>query len=178
MRRLRERKGWTAKALGRKAGDYDRSTISCIETGHGKCSLQLVQGCDDALGARGELVRIYFELKEAQARRREASRERAARPAADHPRRPERGGFSEALAFVDVSSEEEPWPQANGMMVWLSVVVNGRLVQMPLSLPRRNVLAGGVAALLAPLTRLLDAGEQERIGNVIVGRSRTDTQVV
>ncbi|MGH9783372.1 MAG: hypothetical protein ACRD88_04235, partial [Terriglobia bacterium] len=39
-----ERKGWTAKALGRKAGDYDRSTISCIETGHGKCSLQLIQG--------------------------------------------------------------------------------------------------------------------------------------
>ncbi|MGH2732927.1 MAG: helix-turn-helix domain-containing protein [Actinomycetota bacterium] len=53
MRRLRERKGWTAKALGRKAGDYDRSTISCIETGHGKCSLQLIRGCDDALGAGG-----------------------------------------------------------------------------------------------------------------------------
>ncbi|MGH2708126.1 MAG: helix-turn-helix domain-containing protein [Actinomycetota bacterium] len=31
IRRLRERKGWTAKALGHKAGDYDRSTISCIE---------------------------------------------------------------------------------------------------------------------------------------------------
>ncbi|MGH2732928.1 MAG: hypothetical protein ACRDJG_08325 [Actinomycetota bacterium] len=64
------------------------------------------------------------------------------------------------------------------MMVWLSVVVNGRLMQMPLSLPRRNVLAGGVAALLAPLTRLLDAGEQERIGSVIAGRSRIDAPVV
>ncbi|MGH2770605.1 MAG: helix-turn-helix domain-containing protein, partial [Actinomycetota bacterium] len=179
IRRLRERKGWTAKALGHKAGDYDRSTISCLETGHGKCSLQLVQGCDDALGAGGELVKIYFELKEAQARRKEASRERAAKSWADRPSRPDGEGFSETLSFfANEIGEEEPWPQADGMMVWLSVVVNGRLVQMPLSLPRRNVLAGGVAALLAPLTRLLDAGEQERIGNVIAGRSRTDTQVV
>ncbi len=166
MRRLRERKGWTAKALGRKAGDYNRSTISCIETGHGKCSLQLIQGCDDILGAGGELVKIYFELKEAQARRKEASRERAGRPS------------PETLSFLaDEITEEASWPESDGMMVWL-LVVNGRLMQMPLSLPRRDVLAGGVAALLAPLTRLLDAGEQERIGSVISGHGRTDTQVV
>ncbi len=168
MRLLRERKGWTAKALGRKAGGYDRSTISCVETGHGKCSLQLIRGCDDALGAGGELVKIYFELKEAQARRKEASRERAGRPSPE---------TLSLLADDGEITEEGFRPESDGMMVWL-LVVNGRLMQMPLSVPRRNVLAGGVAALLTPLNRLLDAGERERIGNVIAGHARTDTRVI
>lgn len=78
LRRLREHKDLTQGALARKAGHYSRSTIATVETGWGKCSLKLIRGCDDALEAHGALVRIYFELREARARGREAS-DRAAR---------------------------------------------------------------------------------------------------
>src|SRR6266566_4256725 len=73
LRRLRERKDLTQGALGRKAGHYSRSTIATVETGWGKCSLKLIRGCDDALEAHGALVGIYFELKEARTRARDAS---------------------------------------------------------------------------------------------------------
>jgi len=73
LRRLRERKDLTQGALGRKAGHYSRSTIATVETGWGKCSLKLIRGCDDTLEASGALVRIYFELKEARARAKDAS---------------------------------------------------------------------------------------------------------
>ncbi len=166
MRRLRERKGWTAKALGRKAGDYDRSTISCIETGQGKCSLKLIQGCDDALGAGGELVKVYFELKEAHARRKEAIRERAVN--LDFPF----SGAPQGPTFLEISEHD-----TDTIEVWLPIVVNGRLAVMPLSLPRRKILAAGVAGLLTPLT-CLNTGERERVGRVIAGDSRADMQVV
>src|SRR5437660_12085050 len=80
LRRLRERKGLTHGALGRKAGHYSRSTIATVETGWGKCSLKLIRGCDDTLEAHGVLVGIYFELKEAQARGK-ATPDRATRHA-------------------------------------------------------------------------------------------------
>src|SRR5437016_1014710 len=73
LRRLRERKDLIQGALGRKAGHYSRSTIATVETGWGKCSLKLIRGCDDALEAHGALVKLYFELKEARARVRDAS---------------------------------------------------------------------------------------------------------
>src|SRR5438132_14401723 len=73
LRRLREQKDLTQGSLGRKAGHYSRSTIATVETGWGKCSLKLIRGCDDALEAGGALVKLYFELKEAQARVRDAS---------------------------------------------------------------------------------------------------------
>src|SRR3989440_8038722 len=73
LRRLRERKGLTQGALGRQAGHYSRSTIATVETGWGKCSLKLIRGCDDTLEAHGGLVSIYFELKDAQARGKDAS---------------------------------------------------------------------------------------------------------
>src|SRR5438105_2915953 len=80
LRRLRERKDLTQGALGRKAGHYSRSTIATVETGWGKCSLKLIRGCDDTLEAGGALVKLYFELKEAQARGKSARSNRAAEP--------------------------------------------------------------------------------------------------
>jgi len=73
LRRLREHQDLTQGALARKAGHYSRSTIATVETGWGKCSLKLIRGCDEALEAHGALVRIYFELKEARARVKDAS---------------------------------------------------------------------------------------------------------
>jgi DNA-binding XRE family transcriptional regulator len=75
MRRLRERKHLTQGALARKAGHYSRSTIATVETGWGKCSLKLIEGCDEALGAGGALVQSYIQLKEARVRCRRAARE-------------------------------------------------------------------------------------------------------
>src|SRR5437660_7758825 len=80
LRRLRERKDLTQSALGRKAGHYSRSTIATVETGWGKCSLKLIRGCDDTLEAGGALVKLYFELKEAQAHGKSARSNRAAQP--------------------------------------------------------------------------------------------------
>ena len=71
IRRLRERNYLTQSTLARKAGHYSRSTIATVETGWGRCSLKLIQGCDDTLEAGGALVRIYMELKETQTRRKE-----------------------------------------------------------------------------------------------------------
>lgn len=92
MRRLRERTSLTQGALARKAGHYSRSTIATVETGWGKCSLKLIQGCDEALGADGALVRVYFELKEAQARRKDEARP-VFRLADRSPRRTSDGSF-------------------------------------------------------------------------------------
>ncbi len=152
MRGLRERKGWTQRTLARKAGHYSRSTIATVETGSGKCSLKLVQGCDDALGAGGELVNAYFQVKEAQAQRKEGAQDRAPDEAADSG--------------------------PDTMVICLPVVMNGGFVVMPLSLPRRKVLTAGAAGILAPLTRLLDPDEGERIARTVGGRSRADVQVV
>ena len=80
LRRLREHQDLTQGALARKAGHYSRSTIATVETGWGKCSLKLIRGCDDALKAGGALVKLYFELKEAQARGKSARSNRAAQP--------------------------------------------------------------------------------------------------
>jgi hypothetical protein len=74
------RKDLTQSALGRKAGHYSRSTIATVETGWGKCSLKLIRGCDDTLEAGGALVKLYFELKEAQARAKSARSNRATQP--------------------------------------------------------------------------------------------------
>src|SRR5438270_10153711 len=74
LRRLREHKDLTQSTLARKAGHYSRSTIATVETGWGRCSLKLIQGCDDTLEAGGALVRIYMELKETQTRRKEENR--------------------------------------------------------------------------------------------------------
>lgn len=74
MRRLREWNHLTQSALGRRAGHYSRSTIATVETGWGKCSLKLIQRCDETLGAGGALVRIYLKLREAQTRCKEAAR--------------------------------------------------------------------------------------------------------
>jgi DNA-binding XRE family transcriptional regulator len=74
IRRLRERNYLTQSTLARKAGHYSRSTIATVETGWGRCSLKLIQGCDDTLEAGGALVRIYLELKETQTRRKEENR--------------------------------------------------------------------------------------------------------
>ncbi len=78
LRRLREHKELTQGALARKAGHYSRSTIATVETGWGKCSLKLIRGCDDTLEAGGALVKLYFELKEAQALAKNARSHRAA----------------------------------------------------------------------------------------------------
>jgi DNA-binding XRE family transcriptional regulator len=80
LRRRREQKDLTQRALARKAGHYSRSTIATVETGWGKCSLKLIRGCDDTLEAGGALVTLYFEFKEAQARARSARSSRAAQP--------------------------------------------------------------------------------------------------
>jgi DNA-binding XRE family transcriptional regulator len=80
LRRLREHKDLTQGALARKAGHYSRSTIATVETGWGKCSLKLIRGCDDSLEAGGALVKLYFELKEAQARGKSARSNRTAQP--------------------------------------------------------------------------------------------------
>lgn len=80
LRRLRERQDLTQGALARKAGHYSRSTIATVETGWGKCSLKLIRGCDDTLEASGALVKLYFELKEAQARGKSARSNRVAQP--------------------------------------------------------------------------------------------------
>jgi DNA-binding XRE family transcriptional regulator len=93
LRRLREHKDLTQGALARKAGHYSRSTIATVETGWGKCSLKLIRGCDDTLEAGGALVKLYFELKEAQARAKNARSDRATRqqgPRLEDHRRPAR----------------------------------------------------------------------------------------
>jgi tetratricopeptide (TPR) repeat protein len=80
LRRLREHEDLTQGALARKAGHYSRSTIATVETGWGKCSLKLIQGCDETLDAGGALVKLYFELKAAQAQAKKARADRAAQP--------------------------------------------------------------------------------------------------
>jgi TolB-like protein/DNA-binding XRE family transcriptional regulator len=99
LRRLRERKDLTQGALGRKAGHYSRSTIATVETGWGKCSLKLIRGCDDALEAHGALVRIYFELKEARARVKDAP-DRATRHA--EPQGEERPALIRVLEVLSI----------------------------------------------------------------------------
>lgn len=77
MRRLREARYLTQGALARRAGHYSRTTVATVEGGSGRCSLQLVQGCDDALQADGTLVRLYRELRAARTRRKESAKQRA-----------------------------------------------------------------------------------------------------
>jgi DNA-binding XRE family transcriptional regulator len=129
IRRLRERNYLTQSVLARKAGHYSRSTIATVETGWGKCSLKLIQGCDDTLEAGGALVRIYLELKETQTRRKEEARsafrsaDRSARRSSDgdfilvpslEPALVDRSHNLESLVaiLVEASAEEPAKPVA------------------------------------------------------------------
>jgi DNA-binding XRE family transcriptional regulator/tetratricopeptide (TPR) repeat protein len=190
MRRLRERRHLTQGALARKAGHYSRSTIATIETGCGKCSLKLIQRCDETLGARGSLVRIYLELKDAHVRHRQAAKDRPA-----GPREEEVGRLSDAamlleplLSFADppeirttlriapersAGAAASPWQQPAGPAVGLPLATEGRLVLMAVPVPRRHQLPAPSAQ-----TGLLSAwGDQERLDAVVAGRARADAQV-
>jgi tetratricopeptide (TPR) repeat protein len=68
--------------------------------------------------------------------------------------------------------------QADVAVIWLPVVVHGRLALMPVQIPRRAMLKAGGAALLAPFCGLLDAGEHERVAAVLGGHSRPDMHAV
>ncbi len=63
-------------------------------------------------------------------------------------------------------------------LIWLPVAMNGELRWIPMSLTRREILAAGGAAALAPWLTLLDLGEQGRLGAVISGQSRPDIRMV
>jgi DNA-binding XRE family transcriptional regulator len=143
MRRLRERRHLTQGALARKAGHYSRSTIATIETGCGRCSLKLIQRCDETLGAGGSLVRIYLELKDAQVRHRQAAKDRPA-----GPREEEIARLTDAallleplLSFADPpETAASPWQQPAAPAVGLPLAAEGRLVLMAVPVPRRHQL--------------------------------------
>lgn len=97
LRRLREHWDLTQGALARRAGHYSRSTIATVETGWGRCSLKLIRGCDDALEAGGALVKLYLELKQAQARAKDANAEGAAQEDGSQP-----AGRRRSIRVLDV----------------------------------------------------------------------------
>ncbi|MGH2941946.1 MAG: tetratricopeptide repeat protein, partial [Solirubrobacteraceae bacterium] len=75
-----------------------------------------------------------------------------------------------------------PWAdapaEAEDGVIWLPVVLQGRLALIPVRIPRRTMLKAGGAVLLAPFSGLLDAGEHERVAAMVGGHSRPDIQAV
>ena len=67
---------------------------------------------------------------------------------------------------------------ADVVMFWLPVSMHGRLVLMPVGIPRRTILKAGGAALLAPIAGLFDHSDQERVASVVSGHSRPDMDSV
>lgn len=127
--------------------------------------------------AGGVLVGIYFELKEAQARRKEAARDRPAEPRVEEARLWDASALLEPLlSLADQPEVLDDGQQAAVPMVGLPVVIDGRLVLMPVSPPRRRVppAAGGHSTGFgAPL----ETDQAERLRAVVEGHARADPKV-
>jgi len=68
-------------------------------------------------------------------------------------------------------------PEADVVMLWLPVSMHGRLILMPVQIPRRTILKAGGAALLAPIAGLLGS-DHERVAAVMGGTARPDMDSV
>jgi len=108
----------------------------------------------------------------------ETTERRALDAGASNPR-PE---TTDQLSAAGVDLGLELWAdasrEADVVTIWLPVAVDGRLVLMPVRVPRRTILKAGGAALLAPIAGLFDAGEHERVASVVSGHSRADIHAV
>jgi tetratricopeptide (TPR) repeat protein/transcriptional regulator with XRE-family HTH domain len=138
LRALRDAQGLSLRQLALHA-TYDASYLGRLERGDQHPSEKVARTLDAALGAGGELIRLWLIADKA----RQGKAQNAANPSSDeantHPQQAGHGSDLDVLPGDHALSEEDssgvtmPCRASDGRIIWVTV-------------PRRTFLLGGVAA--------------------------------